>query len=105
MYIDLDGFKLINDTLGHEVGDELLKEAAKRLLLCVRHGDTVARLGGDEFTIIMPNLGEIRHAPVIAQRMIEALEQPFLLERHEAYISASIGIPVFPDDAPTPIRF
>ncbi len=99
MYIDLDGFKLINDTLGHEVGDELLKEAAKRLLFCVRHGDTVARLGGDEFTIIMPNLGEIRYAPVVAQRMIEALEQPFLLEQHEAFISASIGITIFPDDA------
>nr|WP_241911877.1 EAL domain-containing protein [Telmatospirillum siberiense] len=99
MYIDLDGFKLINDTLGHEVGDELLKEAAKRLLFCVRHGDTVARLGGDEFTIIMPNLGEIRYAPVIAQRMIEALEQPFHLENREAFISASIGITMFPDDA------
>ncbi|MDR3437749.1 EAL domain-containing protein [Telmatospirillum sp.] len=99
MYIDLDGFKLVNDTLGHEVGDELLKEAAKRLLFCVRHGDTVARLGGDEFSIIMPNLGEIRFAPVIAQRMIEALEQPFLLNGREAFISASIGITVFPEDA------
>ncbi len=99
MYIDLDGFKLVNDTLGHKAGDELLKEAAKRLLFCVRHGDTVARLGGDEFTIIMPNLGEVRYAPVIAQRMIEALEQPFLLEGREAFISASIGITIFPEDA------
>ena len=98
IYIDLDGFKLVNDSLGHELGDELLKEAARRLLFCVRHGDTVARLGGDEFTIIMPSLGEIRHAPVIAQRMIEALELPFHLKGHEAFVSASIGITVFPDD-------
>ena len=99
MYIDLDGFKLVNDTLGHQVGDDLLKEAARRLLSCVRHGDTVARLGGDEFSIILPDPGENGFAPAIAQRMIEALEQPFLLSDREAFISASIGITVFPEDA------
>jgi len=99
MFIDLDGFKLVNDTLGHDKGDELLIEASKRLLTCVRQGDTVARLGGDEFTIIMPNLGDIRNAPVVAQRIIDALEQPFMLRTHEAFVSGSIGIATFPDDA------
>jgi len=99
MFIDLDGFKLVNDTLGHDKGDELLVEASKRLLTCVRQGDTVARLGGDEFTIIMPNLGDVRNAPVVAQRIIDALEQPFLLRTHEAFVSGSIGIATFPDDA------
>lgn len=102
MFIDLDGFKLVNDTLGHDVGDELLVEAAKRLMSCVRTGDTVARLGGDEFTIIMPNLGDIRNAPVVAQRIIDMLEQPFNLKNHEAFVSASIGITTFPDDAGDP---
>jgi diguanylate cyclase (GGDEF)-like protein/PAS domain S-box-containing protein len=101
MFLDLDGFKLVNDTLGHDVGDELLKEAAKRLMFCVRHGDTVARLGGDEFTIIMPNLGEVRNAPAVAQRIIDTLEQPFTLRNNEAFVSASIGITAFPDDAAT----
>jgi diguanylate cyclase (GGDEF)-like protein/PAS domain S-box-containing protein len=99
IHIDLDGFKLINDTLGHEAGDELLKEAAGRLLSCVREGDTVARVGGDEFTIVMPNLAEIHSVPMIAKRMIAILEEPFLLNGQEAIISASIGISYFPDDA------
>ena len=102
MFIDLDGFKLVNDTLGHDKGDELLVEASKRLLTCVRQGDTVARLGGDEFTIIMPNLGDVRNAPMVAQRIIDALEQPFLLRTHEAFVSGSIGIATFPDDAQDP---
>jgi diguanylate cyclase (GGDEF)-like protein/PAS domain S-box-containing protein len=99
MFIDLDGFKLVNDTLGHDKGDELLVEASKRLMTCVRQGDTVARLGGDEFTIIMPNLGDVRNAPMVAQRIIDSLEQPFLLRTHEAFVSGSIGIATFPDDA------
>lgn len=99
MFIDLDGFKLVNDTLGHDVGDGLLKESGKRLLDCVRTGDTVARLGGDEFTIIMPNLRDIRNAPVIAQRIISSLEQPFVFGGQEAFVSASIGITAYPDDA------
>ncbi len=99
MFIDLDGFKLVNDTLGHDKGDDLLVEASKRLLTCVRQGDTVARLGGDEFTIIMPNLGDVRNAPMVAQRILSVLEAPFHLDHHEAFVSGSIGISTYPDDA------
>jgi diguanylate cyclase (GGDEF)-like protein/PAS domain S-box-containing protein len=99
MFIDLDGFKLVNDTLGHDFGDHLLREAAVRLGKCVRSGDTVARLGGDEFTVIMPNLHEPRDAPLVANRVLEALAKPFDLKGHEAFVSASIGITIFPDDA------
>jgi diguanylate cyclase (GGDEF)-like protein/PAS domain S-box-containing protein len=99
MFIDLDGFKLVNDTLGHDLGDQLLCEAAARLGKCVRSGDTVARLGGDEFTVIMPNLHEPRDAPLVANRVLDALSKPFDLKRHEAFVSASIGITIFPDDA------
>lgn len=99
LFIDLDGFKLVNDTLGHNIGDLLLKEAAKRLGICVRTGDTVARLGGDEFTIIMPNLDDPKNAPLLAQRVIDTLGRAFLLGGHEAFISGSIGITVYPDDA------
>lgn len=99
MFIDLDGFKLVNDTLGHDIGDRLLQEAGARLSSCVRSYDTVARLGGDEFTIIMPNLGDGQSAAPVAQRIIDSLEQPFDLVGQEALVSASIGITVFPDDA------
>jgi len=99
LFIDLDGFKLVNDTLGHDVGDMLLKEAARRLGTCVRTGDTVARLGGDEFTVIMPNLDDPRNAPLVAQRVLDSLGRAFLLGGHEAFVSGSIGITIFPDDA------
>ncbi len=101
LFIDLDGFKLVNDTLGHDYGDELLKEAAERLGHCVRTGDTVARLGGDEFTITMPNLDDLRNAPIVAQRSLDALAKPFNISGHESFVSASIGITIFPDDAVT----
>lgn len=99
MFIDLDGFKLVNDTLGHDVGDMLLCEAADRLNTCIRSGDTVARLGGDEFTVIMPNLVDPRHTPLLAQRILDELAKPFVLGGQEAFVSASIGITIFPDDA------
>ncbi|OAN67014.1 hypothetical protein A6A05_05535 [Magnetospirillum moscoviense] len=99
MFIDLDGFKLVNDTLGHDMGDLLLQEAGRRLSGCIRSGDTVARLGGDEFTILMPNLGTYQNAPLVAGRVLESLKKPFDLAGKEAFVSGSIGITVFPDDA------
>ncbi len=99
MFIDLDGFKLVNDTLGHDMGDLLLQEAGRRLSNCVRSGDTVARLGGDEFTVVMPNLGSYQNAPTVATRILEALRKPFDLAGKEAFVSGSIGITVYPDDA------
>lgn len=99
MFIDLDGFKLVNDTLGHDKGDDLLREAAVRISSCTRDGDTVARLGGDEFTVIMPNLHDAKDAPVVAQRILDALSRPFELDGTESFVSGSIGITIFPDDA------
>ena len=99
MFIDLDGFKLVNDTLGHDIGDLLLRETSERLGHCVRVSDTVARLGGDEFTVLMPNLDDPSHAPVVAQRILDSLTKAFHLNGHESFVSASIGITVFPEDA------
>ena len=99
MFIDLDGFKYVNYTLGHHVGDLLLQKAAKRLTDCMRSSDTVARLGGDEFTIIMPSLDDPAQISLAAQRILDALEKPFQLNDEEAIVTGSIGITVFPDDA------
>ncbi len=99
IFIDLDGFKLINDSLGHDTGDLLLKEAAIRLERSVRDSDTVARLGGDEFTVIMPNLEDPRLIQVVAQRILDTLADTFVLAGQECFISGSLGITVFPDDA------
>jgi diguanylate cyclase (GGDEF)-like protein len=98
LFIDLDRFKLVNDTLGHAVGDQLLQAAAGRLQECVRASDTVGRLGGDEFSAILSEVGEPGDASIVAQKIIEALARPFNLEGHETYVSASIGITVFPAD-------
>jgi diguanylate cyclase (GGDEF)-like protein len=98
MFLDLDRFKNINDTLGHTVGDQLLKSVAERLSECVREDDTVARLGGDEFVIILEKVSGIRDVAGIAQKLINALEQPVMLERQELFVTTSIGISVYPDD-------
>ena len=99
MFIDLDHFKSVNDTLGHKAGDMLLKIAAQRLSHCVRESDTVARLGGDEFTVILSQIDEFLDIKTIAERIINTLSQPFLLDNHEeASIAASIGIALFPEN-------
>lgn len=92
LFLDLDDFKLVNDSLGHEVGDRLLVEVAGRLLSCVRPADTVARLGGDEFTVLLEEAGGVSEASQVAQRISEALREPFELGEHRLTISASIGI-------------
>jgi len=98
LFIDLDRFKEVNDTLGHEIGDLLLIQAAQRITSCVRESDTVARLGGDEFTVILPEIHDGSHIERIANAIIDALAQPFRLNEQQAYISASIGITLYPDD-------
>jgi diguanylate cyclase (GGDEF)-like protein/PAS domain S-box-containing protein len=101
MFIDLDRFKEINDTLGHDMGDMLLQEAAQRLSSCVRTTDTVARLGGDEFTVIMGGLEDHNNVELIAQDILLKLAEPFLLGSETAYVSASIGITFYPEHAST----
>ncbi|MBF0379968.1 MAG: EAL domain-containing protein [Magnetococcales bacterium] len=99
MFLDLDRFKLVNDTMGHEAGDILLQEAAKRISSCVRDSDTVARLGGDEFTVILPQLTHPFYVELVTRKILEQLETPFNLPQGEALVSGSIGVTVFPNDA------
>ncbi|MBY0558028.1 MAG: EAL domain-containing protein [Burkholderiaceae bacterium] len=101
MFVDLDRFKLVNDTLGHVKGDELLQQVAQRLKDCLRRGDTLARQGGDEFTIVLPELRDRQDAKSIADKFLESLHRPFDLDGHEVHISASIGIAIYPGDGET----
>src|ERR1019366_7145753 len=98
MFVDLDHFKSINDTLGHEAGDELLLEMSRRLRANIRDDDTVARLGGDEFTIILAELRHPEDAVSVAEKLIQAIEQPLTIAGNSIEVSASIGIALFPDD-------
>ncbi len=98
MFIDLDRFKLVNDTLGHAIGDELLQQAAVRLKACLRRCDTLARLGGDEFTVVLPELNDRQDAALIAEKFLECLQLPFQLAGQSVHISASIGIAIYPAD-------
>ena len=98
MFIDLDSFKLINDSMGHDAGDLLLQEVSQRLLSLVRKTDTLARLGGDEFTIILDNAGE-EGAEIVAKKIFQIMAAPFILNGKEFHVGASIGIGIFPQDA------
>jgi diguanylate cyclase (GGDEF)-like protein/PAS domain S-box-containing protein len=102
LFVDLDHFKTLNDTLGHQTGDLLLREVAQRLRTCVRRGDTVSRLGGDEFVVILEELGEsageaATEAKTVTEKILKALVQPYFLDGHECLSTASIGIAVFGD--------
>ncbi len=92
LFIDLDNFKTVNDSLGHTAGDELLVAVADRLRACLRTSDTAARLGGDEFAVLLEDLGPDRQASDVAGRVIAAVERPFLINAHEVFVSASVGI-------------
>ncbi|MBI4969527.1 MAG: EAL domain-containing protein [Rhodospirillales bacterium] len=98
MFLDLDLFKRINDSLGHSVGDQVLVEMAARLKACVRDSDTVARMGGDEFTILQAEIEGAEDSARLARRIIESVTQPFLIEGRELYLTTSIGISVYPED-------
>ncbi len=101
-FIDLDRFKAVNDTLGHLVGDQLLKEVGNRLRYCVRDCDTVSRLGSDEFAVILPELVDQQGSAQVAQRIIDVLSEPIILDGNNLFITASIGITLFPADAEDP---
>ena len=98
MLLDVDRFKLVNDTLGHQLGDELLIQVARRLKQCVREVDTVSRLGGDEFTVILGTIQSSENAACVANKILGALSAPFMLSEREVFVSVSVGITVFPID-------
>jgi diguanylate cyclase (GGDEF)-like protein/PAS domain S-box-containing protein len=97
LFVDLDGFKLVNDSLGHDVGDRLLCEVAQRLEACVRQGDTVARLGGDEFTLLLPAVARPLDLEIVADKVLAALRPPFELAGQQLFLSASMGVALYPD--------
>ena len=98
LFIDLDNYKNITDTLGHDVGDELLRQVSRRLSECVRLEDTIARQGGDEFIVLLDNLEDGRNASVVAQKILNSLRQPLNLGGTEQHVSGSLGIAVYPED-------
>jgi diguanylate cyclase (GGDEF)-like protein len=101
LFIDLDGFKHINDSLGHSLGDDLLRQTALRIAGCLRETDTLARLGGDEYVVILPHIHGVLEAETIAETLINALKQPFFVGERKAFVGASIGVTVCPEDGET----
>ena len=101
MFLDLDLFKNVNDTLGHDIGDELLKKVAERLHSCLRESDTIARFGGDEFIVLLPRMESKTMSNKLAEKIVKAIKQPFLIGPHELHVSASIGVAAYPDDGAT----
>jgi diguanylate cyclase (GGDEF)-like protein/PAS domain S-box-containing protein len=101
LYVDLDRFKPINDTLGHEAGDEVLREVAQRLIRCIRSSDTVSRVGGDEFVVVLETVARPEEAAMVARKIIDTLVDPIDYKGHSCQVGASIGGAVYPDDGST----
>jgi len=99
LFLDIDRFKAINDSLGHLVGDQLLQAVSERLRLCAREGDTVARLGGDEFTIVIEGIIDLSDADIAAKKVLKSMSKSFILEGHDMFVTASIGLTVYPSDS------
>jgi len=99
LFVDLDRFKKINDSLGHALGDKFLQEVAGRLIALLRDSDTIARNGGDEFVILIENMNDVREAFIVAEKIIQSMRENFIIEGHEVHIGASIGISLYPIDA------
>jgi diguanylate cyclase (GGDEF)-like protein/PAS domain S-box-containing protein len=102
LFLDLDGFKLVNDTLGHDIGDFLLKEASRRLVHVASDSHMLARLGGDEFAVLLPSIASEQDAVQLAESIVEAMRVPFDLEGYEAFVAANVGIALFPDTSDSP---
>ncbi len=101
MFLDLDRFKWINDTLGHRIGDRKLQAVSQRMENCIRSGDTLARFGGDEFVLVLPKVEHHRDAEFIANKILKELKRPFVIDQHELYVSGSIGIAIYPEAGET----
>jgi diguanylate cyclase (GGDEF)-like protein len=98
LYLDLDNFKDVNDSLGHSIGDQLLQSTAKRLEACVRHSDTVSRHGGDEFVVLLSEVEAAQDAARAAEKLIKAMAEPHLIGEHRLNVTLSIGISIYPED-------
>lgn len=98
LFVDLDHFKQVNDSLGHAVGDQLLQSVARRMEACIRHSDTVSRSGGDEFVVLLTEVEELQDATLIAEKLIKAMAELFSIDGHKLHVTLSIGISLFPDD-------
>ena len=99
LFLDLDGFKHVNDSLGHSIGDKLLQSVAERLVTCVRGADTVSRQGGDEFVVLLSEMAQPEDAAISARRVLQAIAEPHLIDGHDLHVTCSIGVSVYPDDA------
>ena len=97
-FLDLDQFKVVNDTLGHDAGDQLLKEMAERLTRAVRAGDVIARLGGDEFAVLLEGVNGARDTELIAKSILDVVREPFTFSGHQIAVTTSIGITIYPSD-------
>ncbi len=101
MFLDMDRFKVINDSLGHLAGDQLLQSVASRMQSCLRDGDTLARIGGDEFNLLVPGIEGREAASMVVHKIMERLQEPFVIEGHEVFVTFSIGIALYPEDGQT----